>query len=423
MADPFAISDMRAALATRAFPTMVLWNRLEGRPRTHDFDRALAAEVRDALWMLTRQWQVGELRGDDAGSPVTVQVQVDRVPVTRLQRGESPPAPLDPSVLLEAAVERRPLPLTRDGVPISLDLRLMLGRQWLQITADIGYGDAFVAAYGFEMPDPARPEHAALCANLETWQAFTASQVGAWTVSASSNTCVSAGAQPYDGVAGVDPTDRPALELRATEFKTWVAALIHVPSDEQDDAWTPDRLEYRFKCAAGDDAGEQVYTARGVLRRLARLVSCRQRAVATLDLPRGAASAPRARYHSSGHAARAGDICRNAEQAMVGDGGWSHEFRQRASRHHRSREADADRVRPGLRQRLVRRAVHPASGIGGVGARARRHQYVRRAALDRAGESCHRRAVASLRAVRSDADRRGRRSRGVLRCCCCRLFR
>jgi len=261
MADPFAISDMRAALATRAFPTMVLWNRLEGRPRTHDFDRALAAEVRDALWMLTRQWQVGELRGDDAGSPVTVQVQVDRVPVTRLQRGESPPAPLDPSVLLEAAVERRPLPLTRDGVPISLDLRLMLGRQWLRITADIDYGDAFVAAYGFEMPDPARPEHAALCANLETWQAFTAVAGRSMDGLRFFEHLRSPGAQPYDRVAGVDPTDRPALELRATEFKAWVAALIHVPSDEQDDAWTPDWLEYRFKCAAGDDAGEQVYTA------------------------------------------------------------------------------------------------------------------------------------------------------------------
>src|SRR5262245_38128151 len=113
MPDRIAIPDMRAALAARAFPTMLLWNRLEGRPRTHDFDRALAAEVRDALWMLTRQWQVGELRGDDAGSPVTVQMQVDREPFTRLERAGGPVAPLDPSVLLEAAVERRPLPFSR----------------------------------------------------------------------------------------------------------------------------------------------------------------------------------------------------------------------------------------------------------------------------------------------------------------------
>src|SRR6476646_5566216 len=116
MPDRIAIPDMRAALATRAFPTMVLWNRLEGRPRTHDFDRALAAEVRDALWMITRQWQMGELRGDDAGSPVTVQMQVDRQPLTRVQRGDGAVAPVDPAVPLEAAVERRPLAMTREGV-------------------------------------------------------------------------------------------------------------------------------------------------------------------------------------------------------------------------------------------------------------------------------------------------------------------
>ena len=28
-------------------PTITLWNRLEGRPRTTDFERALKAEIRD----------------------------------------------------------------------------------------------------------------------------------------------------------------------------------------------------------------------------------------------------------------------------------------------------------------------------------------------------------------------------------------
>ena len=70
MAQPPAIADLRTALLQRLFPTVMVWNRLEGRPRTIEFDRALRAEVRDALWMLTRQWQLGEFRGEDAGSPV-----------------------------------------------------------------------------------------------------------------------------------------------------------------------------------------------------------------------------------------------------------------------------------------------------------------------------------------------------------------
>ena len=54
----------------KARPGITIWNRLEGRPRAEKFDRALRAEVRDALWMLTRQWQIGEFHGDDAGSPI-----------------------------------------------------------------------------------------------------------------------------------------------------------------------------------------------------------------------------------------------------------------------------------------------------------------------------------------------------------------
>ena len=62
MADRFAIARHAATrCASAAFPTVTLWNRLEGRPRTRGFDRALRAEVRDALWMLTRQWQIGRV--------------------------------------------------------------------------------------------------------------------------------------------------------------------------------------------------------------------------------------------------------------------------------------------------------------------------------------------------------------------------
>ena len=57
----FSLDNLSQVLATRQLPTITLFNRLEGRPRTRTFDRALRAEVRDALWMLTRQWQLGEL--------------------------------------------------------------------------------------------------------------------------------------------------------------------------------------------------------------------------------------------------------------------------------------------------------------------------------------------------------------------------
>ena len=50
------------------------WNRLEGRPRSADFERSLRAEARDPLWFLTRQWQFGEFQGEDAGSPIDARI-------------------------------------------------------------------------------------------------------------------------------------------------------------------------------------------------------------------------------------------------------------------------------------------------------------------------------------------------------------
>ena len=64
-----AIGDIGPILSGETIkPTITLWNRLESRPRTDDFNRALKAEIRDPLWMLTKQWQMGEFNGDDAGS-------------------------------------------------------------------------------------------------------------------------------------------------------------------------------------------------------------------------------------------------------------------------------------------------------------------------------------------------------------------
>ena len=43
-------------------PSITAYNRLEARARTEDFERSLRAEIRDPLWMLTRQWQMGSSR-------------------------------------------------------------------------------------------------------------------------------------------------------------------------------------------------------------------------------------------------------------------------------------------------------------------------------------------------------------------------
>lgn len=47
--------------------------RLEGRSRNGDDDSGLEMRIADPLWMLGRQWQFGEFKGEDNGSPISVQ--------------------------------------------------------------------------------------------------------------------------------------------------------------------------------------------------------------------------------------------------------------------------------------------------------------------------------------------------------------
>src|SRR6187431_2063769 len=81
----FLTENLSRVVESRSRPGITLWNRLEGRPRADKFDRALRAEVRDALWMLTRQWQMGEFQGDDAGSPVLAKIRMDTTRLTQYQ--------------------------------------------------------------------------------------------------------------------------------------------------------------------------------------------------------------------------------------------------------------------------------------------------------------------------------------------------
>src|SRR5215207_7058567 len=114
-------SQAKTLLLSATFrPAVTLWNRLEGRARKEDFDRSLRAEIRDPLWMLTRQWQLGEFNGEDAGSAAKARVQVntgriDRFAVKSENReatgGEEwlPAVGYDTGLPLEVQVEREPV--------------------------------------------------------------------------------------------------------------------------------------------------------------------------------------------------------------------------------------------------------------------------------------------------------------------------
>ncbi|WP_283138990.1 hypothetical protein [Rhizohabitans arisaemae] len=255
MSEPIRITDIRAAMAERTFPTVTVWNRVEGRPRTTEFGRALRAEVRDALWQLTRQWQFGEFRGEDAGSPVTAQYHLNTTRPTRFRAGDAPPADL-PGDPLEAVVERRPVPFTVGADPVSLDLRLILGRRWLKMIHR-SLRDEFTEHYAIKPPDPAAAADTAIVSDPQTW-AGVAAVAGRAMDGYLLYRHLKAGGRPYDGMH-VPHGHKDELDEAAPLFVAWFEGLITQPGGPA--AWDPQRLEHRFALGAPTADGERVLTA------------------------------------------------------------------------------------------------------------------------------------------------------------------
>lgn len=266
MPSSIRVLDVRAALEERLFPTVTTWNRVEGRPRTQSFDRALRAEVRDALWMLTKQWQMGEFRGSDAGSPVFAKLQVDTSRLTRYRPGTGATEGFDETVPLEATVERRHLPLRISRGVAALDLRLAMGREWLALIEGIGnHRQAFVEAHPVKAPDPSSDADAQIVSSPETWELFDA--VAGREMDGGSlyeHLLAAPGNHAYDGVAGIAEADHLAFDEAAEKFLSWFERLILQPPQEGDDAWQPPRLEYGFAASTPKGEGaEKVFVGEG----------------------------------------------------------------------------------------------------------------------------------------------------------------
>jgi hypothetical protein len=265
MAEMRFIPDIELALEQRLLPTVTLWNRLEGRPRRADFDRALRAEVRDALWMLSRQWQLGEFLGDDAGSPIFAKIHMETTGFTKYQADARDPRPFATDLPLEAQVEARPIPFRIGDQYVALDLRLLMGRHWLKLVrAAVGdFDDDYLAGYPIDEPDPDDPTAAPIVAHPEAWQQVLAVagrmmdgyELYRYLVDDPTH-------HAYDGTS-IDPADHAAVDELAARFVGWVEGLFEQPGGAGggDDAWKPAQLEYQFACSAPTADGERVYVA------------------------------------------------------------------------------------------------------------------------------------------------------------------
>ena len=225
-------------------PAITAYNRLEGRPRTVDYTRSLRAEARDALWFLTRQWQLGELQAEDAASPIDARFATRIAPFDRVSLAGGPSEPYDETVPLEVVVEREDFPWT-------LPLRIEAAELFLR-RVPIAVRNAVAAAARARFPFaadtdwPREPDALALY-RIAASRGFDGAQMLARHDAGT--LAVDLGASPAD----VEPAGDAVAAWARRVFGTTVATPPPPPR-----AWVPDRLAYDVRIATAATAnGEQ----------------------------------------------------------------------------------------------------------------------------------------------------------------------
>jgi hypothetical protein len=215
--------------------SITIWNRVEPRARSQDMKSGLEARVHDPLWLLTRQWQVGEFAGRDAGSPVMVEVKSTATIFDRYTTGTEPWRPYDGKAPVEVLVEREAV-RPRPGID---DLRQAAeaGLQFFRML-DAANISRLRRAYLLQYALSAGAGAQSLAA-IVTGRVIDGVKLHADLVQAGS----ALPAQP-----ALNAPDRQRVLPIAQAWRAWYDSLFSEPAGG--DSWSPDRMEYGFTLGA-----------------------------------------------------------------------------------------------------------------------------------------------------------------------------
>jgi hypothetical protein len=238
-------------------PSVVTWSRLEPLTLSPDLTPALQTLVGDPLWLLARQWQFDELRGEDGGTPISAVVEVDHARLSRLRPGPlakpgtsavdlvDDDVPLEP--LVEAEAVERPADRVRAQAGLQL-LRMLAANGLERLRPKVIQRWAFAAAERRD-DDPTGSARAAVLAGrvpdaerIEAELAPLAGATGPLTRLPTGFTVPGGGA----------PKARRVL----ADWLRWYRAFLASPAGAS--SWDPRRQEYAFATQAELPSGRTV---------------------------------------------------------------------------------------------------------------------------------------------------------------------
>ena len=253
-------------------PGILNWNRLEPRPRTEDYDRTLKAEIRDPLWMMTRQWQFGEFQAEDAGSALFSRIHMKKSRINKVKLGSADVRDKNVKLPTEADVEK-------ENPEFDFLLRLEMGRYWEKLlskkikkasllsppdTQDIV--DDVIAEFrkaagrpkdlNFYLPSE-DTANAGFYSNPQLRNATDAVTLGRGIDGYELYLWLLDGNDPIDFMVDYTPSADVAsiISGAVTDFTAWFERSYATPESTGDNAWHPSHLEYQFACAAPNHDG------------------------------------------------------------------------------------------------------------------------------------------------------------------------
>jgi hypothetical protein len=225
-------------------PSITYWNRLEPDPRSKSLARSLAAEIRDPLWLLTRQWQLGEFQGENAATPMSVEIETETFDLTSFGPAASPTALV--SGPIEPQVQREPY-------KPDLATQVELAQMWLRLLPAGFDFAAFRAQYPLlgpsagELRDPASTRFL----DFARTRAFDGFSLYGDAVNNPSHI-------PGFNASPVSGAITPFKDAVQNVFGT----LALTPTRVDPPTWRPEHLDYQFDVRAKDATKEYTMVAR-----------------------------------------------------------------------------------------------------------------------------------------------------------------
>ena len=222
------------------------WLRLEPRARSADLARGLEARTADPLWMLGRQWQLGEYEADDAGSPIDVEVTHHNQQVTQYGLRNDPPGTVIPaSEPLEALVERQQI--QTDPLQLDWRARVQIGQQFERLLrANVANGaGSVITDFRSQFFPVTQVSVVDLVDTDRSTRLFRAAMAGRAVDGGELLEAIRAGTLPLPG----GPADAD-IQTSADQLVTWYEGVYPQPALGATSAWQGGRLDHRFQVRA-----------------------------------------------------------------------------------------------------------------------------------------------------------------------------